>query len=171
MSSMKNSLEHEKFGRLGTRLRSVIGEKISASRRYKELEERSSIPATNWRNFISGKQRPTMEMIEFALKEWPEHAFWVGTGITDHRHGHTDPYGAPDHVLDTIDGVWMERHAAARVFKAAIEKVAYIEARMQENPHFEMDEQLEGMAKQLSRLIRLREEEERTMNELEKDGN
>jgi hypothetical protein len=169
MSSMENSPEHKKIGHLGDRLRAVVQLTLTQSRRFKELEELSQIPATHWRNFFSGKQRPTVEMIEFASKQWPEHAFWLATGIDDPERGHIDPYGPPD-TGTNLDAIYMERRAAARVFRAAIDRADYIEARLQEDPHFEQDDQVVKLESLLVQLRRLRDEEERTMNELEKNG-
>ncbi|WP_426342808.1 hypothetical protein ACN9MZ_14605 [Pseudoduganella sp. S-14] len=166
---MENSPDAPKRCNLSDRLRSVVQLTVSQSRRFKELEELSGIPATHWRNFFSGKQRPTVEMIEFAARHWPEHAFWLATGISDAKHGHIDPHGPPD-TAHRIDALHLERRAAGRKFKAELDRLDYITQRLQENPHFDQDEQLLRLEVLIGQLQRLREEEERTMNELEKNG-
>lgn len=76
------------------RVLSVIRAKTSDRRRSKELEEETGIPDRNWKQVWNGKQRPTAHMIEALCRRWPEYAFWVATGITDEKNGHTAPKGA-----------------------------------------------------------------------------
>lgn len=76
---------------IATRLNALIREKTADRRRAKELEELTGIPATSWKNILSGKQRPTCHMIESAAKQWPEYAFWLATGLTDSKYGHSAP--------------------------------------------------------------------------------
>ncbi|MFS2214060.1 hypothetical protein ACCD08_06090 [Telluria sp. Tellsp104] len=76
------------------RVLSVIRSETSERRRLKELEEETGIPDRNWKQVWSGKQRPTAHMMEALCRRWPEYAFWVATGITDERNGHTAPKGA-----------------------------------------------------------------------------
>lgn len=71
-------------------LRAVTSER----RRYKELEEWTGIPATNWQSAAKGKQKPTAVMIEALSRRWPKYAFWIATGLTDPENGHTAPPGA-----------------------------------------------------------------------------
>jgi hypothetical protein len=70
---------------------SVIQAKTSDRRRSKELEEETGIPDRNWKQVWNGRQRPTAHMIEALCRRWPEYAFWVATGITDEKNGHTAP--------------------------------------------------------------------------------
>jgi hypothetical protein len=76
------------------RVLSVIRATTSDRRRSKELEEETGIPDRNWKQVWNGKQRPTAHMIEALCRRWPEYAFWLATGITDERNGHTAPRGA-----------------------------------------------------------------------------
>lgn len=72
-----------------TRLDTLIRAMTSDRRRAKELEALTGIPGTSWKNVLSSKQRPTCHMIEAAAKQWPEHAFWLATGLTDAKYGHS----------------------------------------------------------------------------------
>ena len=76
---------------LGTRLLSLIETKIQGGKRFKQLEELTGIGARRWNAFSLGSQQPTIEMIEAVSKTWPQHAFWLATGIQDSSTGHTDP--------------------------------------------------------------------------------
>jgi hypothetical protein len=76
------------------RVLSVIHATTSDRRRSKELEEETGIPDRNWKQVWNGKQRPTAHMIEALCRRWPQYAFWLATGITDERNGHTAPRGA-----------------------------------------------------------------------------
>jgi hypothetical protein len=76
---------------LSTRLLSLIDVKVSGGKRFKQLEELTGIGARRWNAFSLGNQQPTIEMIEAVSKLWPQHAFWLATGIEDSTCGHTDP--------------------------------------------------------------------------------
>jgi hypothetical protein len=76
------------FSNLSTRLLAAIKSGTSKKRSYKELEEQTGIPSDRWSAFALGRQRPTAEMIETACKIWPEHAFWIVTGVEDKKYGH-----------------------------------------------------------------------------------
>lgn len=51
----------------------------------------TGVPAASWKNFWSRKQRPTVQMIESAGKQWPQFALWLTTGCTDEANGHSAP--------------------------------------------------------------------------------
>lgn len=73
---------------LNDRMKALIENKIEDHRKFKILEQRTSIPSDSWKNWSHDRQRPTMEMIEAVAKLWPEYAFWLATGATDYRFGH-----------------------------------------------------------------------------------
>lgn len=77
----------------------LINTQTGEGRRFKELEELSSIPAVSWRKAYNGGQRPTTEMLEALGRRWPQHAFWLVTGLTDNEFSHTAPNKSG--VLDT----------------------------------------------------------------------
>lgn len=73
--------------------------------RFAKLCQASSIPDVNWKSFWYGRQRPTAEMIQAVARQWPEHAFWLATGITDQRCGHRAPPGASTYPEESIEDV------------------------------------------------------------------
>jgi hypothetical protein len=75
----------------------LIGAVTSEARRFKELEEISGIAAVSWRKAYLRGQRPTNEMIEKLGKKYPQHAFWLVTGITDPLRGHIAPHTWDSH--------------------------------------------------------------------------
>jgi len=79
---------------IAERLNCIISEHTTDRRRARELEELTGIPASNWKNAWSKKQRPTCHMIEAISKQWPQYAFWLSTGLTDPLYGHSAPEGA-----------------------------------------------------------------------------
>jgi len=76
------------------RMKEVIRAVTTDRRRLKELEEETGIPARNWKNAWLGTQRPTAHMLEAIGRRWPKYAFWLISGLTDERNGHTAPKGA-----------------------------------------------------------------------------
>ncbi|MFZ6774563.1 hypothetical protein ACO0LB_17810 [Undibacterium sp. SXout7W] len=58
---------------------------LTAARRthgfYASLTMKTGIESKRWRNFASGAQRPTPDMIEALAKLFPDYAFWLVTGI------------------------------------------------------------------------------------------
>lgn len=56
-----------------------------------KLEEKTGVTSQRWRKAYSRLQRPTSDMLEKVFKEWPDHAFWLATGITDFDYGHRSP--------------------------------------------------------------------------------
>jgi hypothetical protein len=73
------------------RTQAVLRSVTSDRRRYKELEEKTGIPASNWQSAAKGKQKPTAVMVEALCRRWPKYAFWIATGLTDPENGHTAP--------------------------------------------------------------------------------
>lgn len=71
-----------------SRFRALITEKTSDARRWAELESLTAIPATSWNKAYHGKQRPTSDMLQALARLWPEHTFWLMTGVTDSKNGH-----------------------------------------------------------------------------------
>lgn len=65
------------------------------SRRFKELEERTKVPAATWRSFWNRDGAlPSGAMLEEIGREWPQFAFWTLTGIDDWENGHVAPHTA-----------------------------------------------------------------------------
>ncbi|VVD71760.1 hypothetical protein PEP31012_00642 [Pandoraea eparura] len=73
---------------LRERFADIIRMNTSETRRWKELESLTGIPAANWLAAVRNKQRPTAEMIEALARTWPQYAYWMVTGTSDARYGH-----------------------------------------------------------------------------------
>lgn len=58
---------------------------------WKALADGSDISADRWRKVFERKQRATTDILGAIAKRWPQHAFWVMTGITDAANGHIAP--------------------------------------------------------------------------------
>ncbi len=72
---------------------------------WKVLAERTGISADRWRKVFERKQRPTTDILGAIGQQWPHHAFWVMTGITDAVNGHVAPdtattYPERGHIRD-----------------------------------------------------------------------
>lgn len=76
---------------LTQRLLRLINMKADGRRPYKAMHELTGIAADRWSAVFAERQRPTVDMIEGVSKLWPQHAFWLTTGIEDSEAGHTDP--------------------------------------------------------------------------------
>lgn len=73
------------------RCRELIEAKTSAGKRFVELEDATQIPRNTWRSFWSNGTRPSAPLLESLCKAWPQHAFWLMTGIEDALYGHVSP--------------------------------------------------------------------------------
>lgn len=70
----------------------VIRAVTTDNRRFKELEERTRVPAATWRSFWNRDGAlPSGAMLEELGREWPQFAFWILTGIDDWENGHVAP--------------------------------------------------------------------------------
>ena len=78
------------------RIQELIDAVTEAHRKFKHFEELTGISAGKWQNLCMGRQRANEEMIEAIGKAWPSYAYWLVTGHTDEKHGHTSP------ILDRI---------------------------------------------------------------------
>jgi hypothetical protein len=101
---------------LRDRLVSLITALVPEKGRFRTLAAKSQLTEDAWRGMWYDRQRASVFMIEFAAREWPQHAFWLVTGVTDQRAGHSAPAGVdpfPEQLLT-------ERTRAVDVFKQAI---------------------------------------------------
>lgn len=73
------------------RILEIIERETESHRKFKHFEELTGIGAAKWQNLGQGKQRANDEMIEAIGKRWPQYAYWLVTGETDEKHGHTSP--------------------------------------------------------------------------------
>jgi hypothetical protein len=72
------------------RLKALIEANTNTTKRYKELEELTGIASETWRTYFTRGVRPTGDLIEAAARTWPQHAFWLTTGIDDSQYQHYD---------------------------------------------------------------------------------
>lgn len=73
------------------RIIEIIHSVVPFHRRFKALEDMTAIRAQTWRSICDGRQRATEETIGALCEHWPRYAYWLGTGRTDERAGHTSP--------------------------------------------------------------------------------
>lgn len=123
------------------RMMLIIKEKTSERRRWKEMEEFTGIAATTWQNLGRRKQRALADMVEAVGKAWPEHAFWLITGLTDPSYGHVGAnescgYPKPGAALETTN----------RYFQSALEARALAREAVMAWWLEELGEELGGMA-------------------------
>lgn len=60
-------------------------------RKFSQFEEITGIKRQTWQNLTNKKQRANEDMLEAIAKSWPQYSYWVMTGNTDEKHGHTSP--------------------------------------------------------------------------------
>lgn len=108
---------------------------------WKALEEATGIKAVKWRHVQAGVTRPSLEMFEALCKRFPEHAFWLSTGLTDYEAGHTAPQ--PNVAFPGSFGTFLptETPYSTEYFRTCVSAldivaqalVEYIETRTSEN--------------------------------------
>lgn len=101
---------------LRDRLVSLITALVPEKGRFRTLAAKSQLTEDAWRGMWYDRQRASVYMIEFAAREWPQHAFWLATGVTDQRAGHS----APPTVDPFPEQRLPERLRATELFKQAI---------------------------------------------------
>jgi hypothetical protein len=82
-----------------------------------------------WNSVFLGRQRPTLEMVESAAQKWPNHAFWLVTGLTLPDEGHEKP---PERTLvSAMTGLQLEHQITLlkQAFDKPMDKDAFAEAR------------------------------------------
>lgn len=58
---------------------------------WERLAQLTGIASKRWRQVHARKQRVTSDMVEVLARTYPQHAFWLVTGITDALNGHVAP--------------------------------------------------------------------------------
>ena len=61
---------------------------------WSNLEARTGISSKRWRKVYGREQRITSDMLQSLAQQFPLHAFWLTTGITDAVNGHIAPITA-----------------------------------------------------------------------------
>ena len=78
--------------RISDRLAEAITASAPKNGKYSWLESISDIPTTSWKSALSGRQRPTVEMLECFCRSEPDLAFYVVTGtLANPNQLHTSP--------------------------------------------------------------------------------
>lgn len=83
---------------------------------WKRLDAYTGISSQRWRKVIARLQRPTPEMIQALARMFPQHAFWLSTGITDAANGHI----APTSAQSFPERSYSEDPAAIAYFRSAL---------------------------------------------------
>jgi hypothetical protein len=87
--------------RISERLAEAIDACAPKNGKYAWLESISDIPTTSWKSALSGRQRPTVEMLECFCRSQPNLAFYVVTGTLPRKElEHTDPYSKQLEKMD-----------------------------------------------------------------------
>lgn len=78
--------------KLAQRLFEVFRHEMGNSKLFEKLGTESAIGASSWKNSAYGNQKPTLEMVEWAYKKWPQYAYWIATGeLPSEEMVHTSP--------------------------------------------------------------------------------
>lgn len=84
---------------------------------WENLAGLTGISAQRWRKAYMRRQRPTPDMIEALSRLFPEHAFWIATGITDATNGHIAPMTA----MTFPERLYAESLASKQYFRKSID--------------------------------------------------
>lgn len=103
--------------KINDRLLLVLLEDADGYGFYPRLEQLTHVAAKRWRNFVTGAQGATIEMIEAISRVKPQYAFWITTGITDPERGHIAPSGV-ETFFPIVRGI--EQKYATEEFKYLI---------------------------------------------------
>lgn len=76
------------FRTIHERAKALIDAKTSRSSRFQELSEITGISRESWKTYWNRGTKISGDMVEALAKAWPQHAFWLTTGITDAERGH-----------------------------------------------------------------------------------
>lgn len=72
----------------------ATAERLGGHGFWERLAERTGVASKRWRKVYAREQRVTSDMLEPFAKLFPQHAFWLATGITDATNGHVAPMTA-----------------------------------------------------------------------------
>lgn len=107
-------MSNNKVDSVHKRLRILIEENTNENRRFKDLEEKTSLPSATWKSYWTTGSRPSSALIEAAALAWPLHAYWLVTGVDDSAFGHRAPSGIGFPTSSK------EQVSSAEYFKASI---------------------------------------------------
>ena len=106
-----------------SRLCYLLIAKVDSKNRFAELEKITGVSRENWRSWWNKLSSPSGTLVEAGAKAWPQHAFWLITGIEDSKYGHTAPIvsgwippgNSPVYAEQSL---WTEK-----MFRAQLEKI------------------------------------------------
>lgn len=130
------------------RFLSVVLANTRESRRAAQLAALTDIPAASWQKALEQKQKPTLDMLQWVARLWPNNAFWLITGITDARGGHVSSSDSG------IDGVFFpERRMMMRnAAKPYFEQVIHVQRCLQEHGQVDHEDAVRVIALELARV-------------------
>jgi hypothetical protein len=74
------------------RLFEVLRHEMGNSKLFEKLQNESGISAESWKGAAYGKQKPTLEMMDWTYQRWPQYAYWLATGaLPSLKREHTSP--------------------------------------------------------------------------------
>jgi hypothetical protein len=88
---IKASLTEKEVDNLTLRLRHLLEIKTVEKGRFTWLKKQTKIGAKTWQAWWTRSSMASANMIDTIAKIWPEHAFWLATGIEDTSYGHYKP--------------------------------------------------------------------------------
>lgn len=91
VSDVKSKDEDQAVYGIEVRMLVLIQTLTKGKNDWKHIESLTGIKAVKWRHVNSGVTKPSIEMLEALCRAFPEHAFWLTTGLTDYEAGHTAP--------------------------------------------------------------------------------
>jgi hypothetical protein len=76
---------------LDSRARLILVSYLLGKKMFPILSKSTEIPMENWRSWWKRGVVPNGLIVEAIGKIWPQHAYWLTTGMTDLRCGHIMP--------------------------------------------------------------------------------
>jgi len=76
---------------ISTRMKLILLAETKDRGRFSFMEVNSNVPAATWRTWWTRGGAPNGVLLEAVAKLWPHYAYWLITGKTDIRCGHTAP--------------------------------------------------------------------------------
>jgi hypothetical protein len=89
-TNMKNN--SAKKSPIHLRLKAIIQSETEETGRFTWLQKWTEISRNTWQTWWDKDDAPPSgKMIEAAARLWPKYAFWLASGLSDEKYGHTYP--------------------------------------------------------------------------------
>lgn len=140
---------------IGDRFLQVVLANTQGSRRAAHMAAVTDIPASSWQKALDGKQKPTLDMLQWASRLWPTYAFWLITGITDARHGHVSCRNPGTQGAFFPERGMQPRNAAKPYFEQAIHMFRRVYGEglsLHDRPEFHQEEMMRLLSLELARV-------------------